>query len=145
DLYNQGLIFSNPAYSLVVGVMGVWKSGELASVPGGRYLAPGAAVKPVNVAAGPQRLGPCVAELDRAGYVLSLDLNSTIPEIDMAVTKADYGPLTVAVRQGDVVETIATIDPAAYARAAYENSAGIIDITINEDQADKIEAGQLIV
>ena len=145
ELYKQGLIFSNPAYSLVAGVMGVWKSGELASVPGGRYLAPGAAVKPINVAAGPVRLGPCVAELDRAGYVLSLDLNSTIPEIDMAVTKADYGPLTVAVRQGNVVETIATIDPAAYARAAYENSAGIIDIPITDDQADKIEAGQLIL
>lgn len=144
DLYSQGEMFSNPAYSLVAGVIGVWNSGELMSVPGGRYLAPGKPVTPTN-AAGPVRLGPCVAELDRSSGVLSLDFNSTIPEIDISVAKADFGPLTLAVRQGGAVTPIATINPADYSRAAYENSAGIIDLAVAADLLDKIEGGQLIL
>ena len=144
DLYKQGLIFSNPAYSLVAGAIGVWKDGEVATVPGGRYLAPTAAVTTVD-GDGPVRLGPCVAEVDREHNVLSLDLNSTIPEVDADVNKASFGPLTVAVLQGATIEPIATIDPASYARAAYESKAGIIDIPIDSAQATKLEAGQLLL
>lgn len=144
SLYSQGEMFSNPAYSLVTGVIGVWNCGELASVPGGRYLAPSKPVKPTN-AAGLVRLGPCVAELDPAHSVLSLDLNSTIPEIDISMAKADFGPLTLAVRQGGTVTPITVITPANYSRATYEGSAGIIDIAVTADLMDKVETGQLLL
>ncbi len=144
DLYKQGLIFSNPAYSLVAGSIGVWKDGECATVPGGRYLAPANAVTTV-ANQGPVRLGPCVAQVDREHNVLSLDLNSTIPEVDADVNKADYGTLTVGVVQGNTIDPIATIDSSSYARAAYESTAGIIDIPIDSAQADKLDAGQLVL
>jgi hypothetical protein len=38
--------FSNPCYSHVVGTLGVWNEGELASMPGGRILNAGTAVAP---------------------------------------------------------------------------------------------------
>lgn len=40
--------FSNPCYSHVVGVVGVWNEGELASVPGGRCLAASNPVAPLG-------------------------------------------------------------------------------------------------
>lgn len=43
--------FSNPCYSHVVGAVGVWNEGELASVPGGRCLAAGTPVAPVGLTA----------------------------------------------------------------------------------------------
>ncbi len=38
DLYQRGEVFDNPAYSLIVGSIGVWNQGELATAPTGRYL-----------------------------------------------------------------------------------------------------------
>lgn len=145
DLYRQGLMFSNPAYSLVAGVIGVWNRGELASVPGGRYLIPSTPVKPTN-AAPSINLGPCVAELDRPSKLLSLDFNSTIPEIDISLTKADFGPLTLAIRDGGgSITPVAEIAPPIYAREAYEASAGIIDIPVPAKLMAKIDANQLIL
>lgn len=42
----KGLIppFSNPCYSRIVGVVGIWRDNELATVPNGRYLVPEAAL-----------------------------------------------------------------------------------------------------
>jgi len=49
-LYKQGKVFINPAYSRVVGVLGVWNQGELATVPGGHTLMPNAALPPIAAA-----------------------------------------------------------------------------------------------
>ncbi len=46
-LYRQGKVFINPAYSRVVGVLGVWNQGELKTVPGGHMLLPNAKLAPV--------------------------------------------------------------------------------------------------
>jgi hypothetical protein len=46
-LYKQGKVFINPAYSRVVGVLGVWNQGELATAPGGHMLVPNMALPPV--------------------------------------------------------------------------------------------------
>ena len=146
DLYGQGLMFSNPAYSMVAGVIGVWNRDELASVPGGRYLIPTTPLTPTNVQSpSPVQLGPCVAEVNRDSKLISLDFNSTIPEIDISLTKADFGPLTLAVRDTGPITPIATINSQSYAQPAYEGSAGIIDIPITDEQLDKIDAGQLIL
>lgn len=47
ELYERGEVFKNPAYSEVAGVLGVWKKGELATVPGGRHIVPYRKVIPV--------------------------------------------------------------------------------------------------
>ena len=134
--------FSQPCYSHVVGSVGVWKSGELMSVPGGRYLAATpASVAPIDASssqATPVSLGPVVANVDFDSQLISLDLNSTIPEVACAGTsasdlkKADVGPLTVGVQ--DAAGNFSPLAPpvlyAGYQKSAYEASAGIIDLPI---------------
>jgi len=39
-MYKAGMVFSNPAYSTVVGTFGVWNQGELSTAPSGHLLAP---------------------------------------------------------------------------------------------------------
>lgn len=40
SMYRNGEVFSNPAYSTVVGSFGVWNQGELTTAPGGHLLVP---------------------------------------------------------------------------------------------------------
>ncbi len=49
-LYKQGKVFINPAYSRVVGVVGVWNQGELATAPGGHMLVPNLKLPPLTTA-----------------------------------------------------------------------------------------------
>ncbi|HUP42928.1 MAG TPA: hypothetical protein VM599_06925 [Thermoanaerobaculia bacterium] len=51
-LYREGKVFPNPAYSRVTGVFGVWREGELASVPGGHLLVASGTVTPATMPAG---------------------------------------------------------------------------------------------
>jgi hypothetical protein len=101
--------FSNPCYSHVVGAVGVWNDGELASVPQGRCLAAAASVAPLNAAAAQSRavaqparfsgheirtvaatdgsaakvaLGP--AAVNVTDNLISLDFNATVPELGVA-------------------------------------------------------------
>lgn len=46
QMYQSGQVFTNPAYSRIVGVIGVWNKGELSTAPGGRMLVANATVKP---------------------------------------------------------------------------------------------------
>lgn len=48
QLYLDGKVFANPAYSRVVGVFGVWGENELASAPQGRFLVPSTTLTPVT-------------------------------------------------------------------------------------------------
>jgi hypothetical protein len=48
QMYQSGQVFTNPAYSRLVGVIGVWNEGELSTAPGGRMLVPNAAATPVS-------------------------------------------------------------------------------------------------
>lgn len=47
QMYQNGEVFTNPAYSRIVGVLGVWNDGELATAPGGRMLVANAAAAPL--------------------------------------------------------------------------------------------------
>jgi hypothetical protein len=110
DAWNKGgdtsKFFSNPCYSHVVGAVGVWNDGELASVPQGRCLAAAAKVAPLNASAAQSRavaqparfsgheirtvaatdgsaakvaLGP--AAVNVTDNLVSLDFNATVPEL----------------------------------------------------------------
>lgn len=98
--------FSQPCYSHIVGAVGVWNEGELASVPGGRSLAAGAPVfanptsdlqsaAPIQprriighetktnisaVAGSPVPLGPVAVNIDYTNRLISLDMSGTMPE-----------------------------------------------------------------
>ena len=48
QMYQSGQVFTNPAYSRLVGVIGVWNEGELATAPGGRMLVPNAVATPLS-------------------------------------------------------------------------------------------------
>ncbi|HXH37078.1 MAG TPA: hypothetical protein VNN08_00475 [Thermoanaerobaculia bacterium] len=146
--------FSNPCYSHIVGVVGVWKEGELASVPGGRCLNGNAQIAPLQTIASSNRpsivghqvlavspppatvlLGPVAAEIDYYAKRISLDLSATMPELGVTansednLSKADFGPLHFgAINSKGKFERVASIDYAQYARNSYENTAGIIDI-----------------
>jgi hypothetical protein len=162
--------FSNPCYSHVVGAVGVWNDGELASVPGGRYLVPLEAIAPVQPAAptaapsGPLGhaqaaaaasspnttvLGPVAAQVDEQAGIVSLDLSSTMPENGTPgqwpsdLTKTDFGALTLGVQTATGFTPVATIDYEQYARASYEATAGIVDITLPDPSV--LKSGPLAI
>jgi hypothetical protein len=129
-LHAQGKPVPNPAYSLVVGVLGPWFDGERESVPGGRLLIP-VGVAPVrNALDAPAACGLSVVEFEPTSKTLSIDLSSAIPELNPEVEKADFGPLSlVLTRDGQDLE-LARLEPASYNRAAYEARAGIVDVHV---------------
>lgn len=130
-LHEQGKPVSNPAYSLVVGVVGVWLDGDSEAVPGGRLLF-GQSPAPVGNAGGrPARAGPAAAEFHPDAKILSLDFSNTVPELDSNVEKADFGPITVFVTKDGSSTEIARIEPSTYDRAAYEARAGIVDVDVS--------------
>lgn len=140
DLYAQGENFSNPAYSVVVGVIGLQLVGEPESAPAGRLLAP---------VDGPISAGPAFVEVDGPARRLVLDLGQTLPEQDADLAKIDAGPLEVKVRHEGGETVIATLAPANYSRASYEQTAGLVhlDLGNHPDAAimQKISDGSLHV
>ena len=119
-LHEQGKPVSNPAYSLVVGAVGVWLDGDGEAAPAGRLLFTQNPAPVGNAGGRPARAGPAAAEFHPGTKVLSLDFSNTVPELDLDVEKADFGPITVSVtKDGDSTE-IARIEPSTYDRAAYE-------------------------
>ncbi len=140
DQWNNGNgdtseFFSQPCYSHVVGSIGVWNVGELASVPLGRYLSAQAPVTPVGGQA-PTQLGPAAAQVNSQANLLSLDLGSAIPEVAIPGTpasnleKVNLGILTVGIQTGNQFVTIGELGPSQYGKAAYEAFAGIVDLPI---------------
>ena len=82
--------FSNPCYSHVVGAVGVWNDGELASVPQGRCLAADAQVAPLNATA---TQGRAVAQPARfSGHDIR-----TVAATDGSAAKVALGPAAVSV------------------------------------------------
>lgn len=150
ELYLSGANFSNPAYSALVGVIGLWRQEELVSAPAGRYLVPTQRLATSDGAFQNLICGPAVAEIDELEKVVSIDLNNAIPELDVALTKADFGSLTLATADDDGnVTAIAPIASAEYGRTAYEAKAGIVDAFYGNHADplidDKIKAGRLVL
>ena len=170
------LFFSNPCYSHVVGSMGLWNAGEVASAPVGRYLsatnvvaATGTDASPDSIAmkgiahatstaapapTPPQQvaLGPIVANVDYDAQLISLDLNSTIPENGTPgewpsdLSKANFGSLDLGVCIDNKFTSIVQIPYTQYEHAAYEASAGIIDIPFpNSGTKGLLESGAMAI
>jgi len=143
--------FSQPCYSHLVGVVGVWNDGEPASAPAGRYLAAQDFVTPTG-GTSPTTLGPAVANVDYQRHLISLDLNSTIPEVAIPgtstsdLTKADFGPLTLGTQANGAFTPITQISYEQYQQSAYEASAGIIDLPFpSSATTDQLKNGLLAI
>jgi hypothetical protein len=110
----------NPARSLMVGAIGLWRKGEPAHEPGDRVLCP----------AGQSPLGSAYARL--GATALTLDLSNSVPEIDDNLKKQDLDDLTVVAVDPDTNATtrLGTFSYAQYDRAAYEASAGIVTVPL---------------
>lgn len=155
DAWNQNgdssQFFSQPCYSHSVGVVGVWNDGELASAPGGRYLAAMNSVTPSGGTSS-TTAGPAVANVDYQRQLISLDFNSAIPEVAIPdtstsdLTKANFGALTLGTQTNGAFTPIAQISYDQYQKSAYETSAGIIDIPFPSPAvADQLKNGLLAI
>jgi hypothetical protein len=74
----------------MVGSIGVWGAGELASAQTGRLLVP---VQSAQLADNPAiaSLGPATAAVDDARNVVVLDFIGTFPELNVQLDKANFG------------------------------------------------------
>jgi hypothetical protein len=117
----------NPARSLLVGVIGLWRAGEPACEPGDRALLSQLPDETVGTAFA--KVGP-----DR----LTLDLGNSVAEVDAECSKQQLGTLSVCAMSPDgksVVEELGTIDYAGYDRDAYVATAGMIDLPLTPELA----------
>jgi hypothetical protein len=146
-LHSEGKFFNNPAYSKLVGTVGVWNGNEPSSWPGGRYLVPSGVFPPLSVGGRPVSLGPAVAEFDEASGNLFIDFLHAIPELNRNLDKPNLGELQVAVRLGADLTVLGKIDPDSYGRTVYEREAGIITIplTVTNKILNKLERGELMI
>lgn len=116
----------NPARSLLVGTLGLWRKGEPAHEPGDRSLNQ---IPNSHVATAHARVD---------GNRLILDLSNSICEIDANLTKMDLGDLTI-VAIDPVTKTSTTLGTIAYSqynRTAYEASGGLVAIPLSDGMAD---------
>lgn len=140
DPAGGGVWQPNPARSKMVGVIGLWREGEPLHEPGDRALIttsfPGVTGPP-----GEMCVATAFARLD--GNRLTLDLGSSMPEEDLALTKKDWGIVDVVAldpSQPDGFVPLATIGydeathpgcQAYYAREYYEAQSGIVTLEVD--------------
>lgn len=137
--YTNGEITEKPlrpidrAYSRMVGWVGLWETGELASVPDGRMLVtsqPVAPAKPSGLTHVP--LGPAVVDaeiVEETVTRLTVDLGTAMPELDSTGTKADFGTVQLVLMKGDDPVPIYTLPND---QATYEQFAGVVDIPASD-------------
>jgi hypothetical protein len=127
----------NPARSLMVGVVGLWRQGEPACEPGDRALfAQGKAFR--------QTVGTAFARLTDGALVV--DLGNSVREIDAEVTKQPLGTLSVCAMSGDgtsVIEVLGTIPYSQYERDAYVATSGLVTLPLNSSQVDVVMSAPL--
>ncbi|WP_298468548.1 Ig-like domain-containing protein [uncultured Erythrobacter sp.] len=123
----------NPARSLVVGVVGLWRRGECPTEPGDRTLI--STLTDISTPGGDATMGTAFMKLDTQAEppTLTLDLQNSIPCRNQETDKVDLGTLSViaadpppAVAMADLVD----IPVGAYDRAAYEATSGIVTIPL---------------
>ncbi len=131
-LYQQGKAFINPAYSRVVGVLGVWNQGELATAPGGHMLAPARALAPVSAA--PRASVRAAVPIGVIGH----SALQFAPGADLAATTSSLPPLAPGVIHAEI--------DAAAAIVSLDLQNAIPEFTLDADlQAERYDYGPLDV
>jgi hypothetical protein len=132
----------NRAYSNTVGWIAPWTTSDMRTAAAGRILLSPGPVKPVAAKLTAKPLGPAVLEYaaDAADPTLvgriSIDLGSTIPELDSALTKVDFGTMQLALAPSDGTGPPKPFAQIAYAggydKDAYVATAGVVDIPASQ-------------
>lgn len=131
DKLNAGGFQPNPARSMVVGTIGIWRKDEPMHEPGDRALLPVASASQF-VAAAHARQG---------NGIMTVDLSNSISETGMDLTKQDLGTLQLYLTGNPT--PIGSINYDQYDRAAYEAGAGIVVFDIGSTNPADVENGQL--
>ena len=113
----------NPARSVLVGVIGLWRKGEPLHEPGDRAL-----LAPVK-----SRVGSAHARLDAKS--LTIDLANSIPETSKELEKSNLGTLSViAIDSTGTLTRLGALPYPQYNRQAYEAGSGIVSLPLTADQ-----------
>jgi len=120
---NEGGFQPNPARSLLVGVIGLWREGEPPHEPGDRAL-----IQDAN-----SPLGSAWVRVDSASLVI--DLSNSVPEVDKNLAKQDLGTLSIVAVEptSQAVTNLGSLPYSQYDRSAYEATAGIVTVSISAD------------
>lgn len=127
----------NPARSLMVGVVGLWRKGEPACEPGDRaLLAQGAPFQ--------QPVGTAFARVTNGSLVV--DLGNSVREVDAEVNKQNLETLSVCAMSADgtsVVQVLGTLPYSQYDRESYVATSGLVSLPLDPSQADIATASPL--
>jgi hypothetical protein len=114
----------NPARSVLVGCVGLWRAGEPPHEPGDRTL----------LTTGDHSIATAFARVSNDR--LTLDLSNSIAETDRQLTKKDLGTLAVVAVSGSTVTALGQLRYADYDKAAYERTCGIVSLPLTAQQAN---------
>ncbi len=135
---NDGGWQPNPARSLIVGTVGLWRRDDPIHEPGDRALLATGVTLPDHPS--PANGGPAVATAhvrindDR----ISIDLSNSMPDANRDPEKIDLGDLTLVATDPPpavAIMEVATIPFSQYDQAAYLRTSGIVDIPIPSGMA----------
>lgn len=126
----------NPARSKIIGVVGLWRKGEPAHEPADRTMLAVKAQPPNYVATAHARLGK---------NNLTVDLSNSISETDLDKTKQNLGTLTFSAKDPSSGKStnLGNVDYSQYNRDAYQSSAGIVTIKLDDGQMKAAATGNL--
>jgi len=131
---NMGGFQPNPARSLIVGTLGLWRRGECPTEPSDRTLV--STLAPIAGQTSPADGGPAIgtAFVRTSNDALTFDLSNSMPCNSRTPTKLNVGPLSIMAADPPPVEAmmgVGTIDFSQYDMAAYEATSGIVTIPID--------------
>lgn len=128
----------NPARSMMVGTIGLWRKGEPVNEPCDRTLITGPDDNP-----GPPTIASAHARLAKDS--ITLDLSNSISEDGIDLVKHNFGDLSiVAVDPAtSTPATLATFGYAQYDKDAYEKTSGIVVLKVDPAAASKAKTADL--
>jgi hypothetical protein len=135
DKMNGGGFQPNPARSLIVGSVGLWRRDDPIHEAGDRALITSSVS--VNAAGAVAGSAFALVSEDR----ITLDLSNCIPDANRTPEKVDLGDLTLTAADpapAVAILDLATIPFSQYNQAAYQATSGIIDIPIDKGMAQTL-------
>ncbi len=143
---NAGGFQPNPARSLLVGTVGLWRRADPMHEPGDRPLV----TKHVPIAVNPGgKTATCGTAFARLGPDrVTLDLSNCIPAANRDTNRVQLGDLELTATDAQpavAVTHVATLSPASYSRSAYEATSGIVDVAIDPDLAKQLAGMDLAI
>jgi len=124
----------------VAGILGLHRPGETSTYPMGRRLSgktiliPQESIPHKDPLSVP--LAPAFIRVDTQSKVVSLDLVTALPENGIEGTKVDLGDLTLVLHNSQYTVSLTTLGYAAYDKAAFEKTSGIVDIGYSQIAAE---------